>query len=165
MVLIAGLPGTGKSTVARAFVAHYGGRHINSDLLRNALELRGHYGPEDKTKVYEAMLKGARAALVSGESVIIDSTFIHADVRNAFETVARDCSVPFFWVEMRADEKSIRERLKTPRTDSEADFSVFLALRAQSEPLGMPHLTLWSDKLSLEEMVLAIYNYTLSALP
>lgn len=162
MVLIAGLPGTGKSTVARAFVEHYGGVHISSDSTRKVLNLRGHFDPEDKKKVYLAMLEKARTALLAGQNAIVDSTFIHASVRNAFESVARACGVPFFWVEMRADENCIRERLQTPRTDSEADFSVFLALRAQSEPFYAPHLALWSDKLSLDEMVQAIYHYTLS---
>ncbi|MFM9947050.1 MAG: AAA family ATPase [Saprospiraceae bacterium] len=162
MVLIAGLPGTGKSTVARAFVEHYGGVHISSDSTRKAMNLRGHFDPEDKKKVYQAMLDKAQTALLAGQSAIVDSTFIHASVRNAFESVARACGVPFFWVEMRADENSIRERLKTPRTDSEADFSVFLALREQSEPLRTPHLELWSEKLPLDEMVQAIYHYTLS---
>jgi len=165
LLLIAGLPGTGKSTVARAFAERYGGIHISSDLMRKAMNLRGHFDPEDKKKVYQAMSDEALAALLNGQNAIVDSTFIDLSVRSAFESVARDCGVPFFWVEMRADENSIRERLKTPRTDSEADFSVFLALRAQSEPFRIPHLALWSDKLSLEEMVLAIYNYTLSMSP
>lgn len=165
LILIAGLPGTGKSTVARAFVQQYSGRHINSDLQRNSMGLLGRYEPEDKKKVYEAMLVNARTALLNGEVVIVDSTFIRASTRKPFESVARDCGVPFFWVEMHATENSIRERLKTPRTDSEADFSVFLALRAQNEPLRMPHLELWSDKMSLEEMVQFIYNYTSSTSP
>ncbi len=162
LLLIAGLPGTGKSTAARIFVERYGGLHISSDSTRKAMNLRGHFDPEDKKKVYQAMLEKARTALLASQNAIVDSTFIRASVRNAFESVARACGVPFFWVEMRADENSIRERLETPRTDSEADFSVFLALRVQSEPFSAPHLELWSDKLSLEEMVQAIYHYTLS---
>lgn len=165
VVLIAGLPGTGKSTVARIFVERYGGVHISSDSTRNAMNLRGRFDPESKKKVYQAMLDSARMTLLSGQSTVVDSTFIGAGIRSLFESVARDCGVPFFWVEMHATENSIRERLKTPRTDSEADFSVFLALRAQNEPLSMPHLELWSDKMSLEEMVQFIYNYTSSTSP
>ncbi len=165
LLLIAGLPGSGKSTVARAFVERYGGVHISSDLMRKAMNLRGHFDPKDKNKVYLAMSDKARTALLNGENAVVDSTFIDTNVRSLFESVARDRGIPFFWVEMRAEENNIRERLKTPRTDSEADFSVFLALQAQCEPFNMPHLELWSDKLPLEALVLSIYNYTLSMSP
>ena len=163
LILIAGLPGTGKSTVARALVEHYGGLHINSDLLRNALNMRGHYRPDDKEKVYQEMLERSRLGLLNGQSVVVDSTFIRENVRTPFEAVAQSCGVPFFWVEMLANEDSIRQRLEKPRADSEADFSVFLALRAQNEPLQTPHLALWSDKMSLEDLVKSIYDYTLQA--
>lgn len=159
-MLIAGLPGTGKSTLARAFVQRYGGTHINSDLLRNEMGLRGHYGPGDKEQVYQAMLDSTRKALSEGQMAVVDSTFIRENTRVPFEAVARSCGVPFFWVEMHATEDSIHERLKTPRTDSEADFSVFLTLRNQQEALNTPHLDLWSDNMPLEDMIARIRNYT-----
>ncbi|NUO00542.1 MAG: AAA family ATPase [Saprospiraceae bacterium] len=165
LILIAGLPGTGKTTLARAFVQRYGGRHINSDLLRKAMNLKGHYGQEDKKKVYEAMLESTRATLTDGKSVVVDSTFVRESVRAPFEAVARDCGVPFFWVEMKAEEHCMRERLQTPRADSEADFSVFLALLAQSEPIRGAHLELWSDRQSLEAMVHSVHNFISSILP
>jgi predicted kinase len=161
LLLIAGLPGTGKSTVAKAFAERCGGVHISSDLLRKAMGLRGHYGPEDKEKVYQSMLDSARAALSEGQNAIVDSTFYRADVRAPFEALARSCGVPFFWVEMRAGENSIRERVESPRPDSEADFEVYLALRDQNEPMDAPHLVLWSDQMTLDDQVGNILNYTL----
>lgn len=161
LILIAGLPGTGKSSVARAFVQRYGGVHINSDLLRNDMGLRGHYGSDDKKLVYQAMLAHTRKALLEGQIAVVDSTFILESTRTPFEEVARACQVAFFWVEMHASEDSLRERLMRPRSDSEADFSVFLSLRAQHEPIDRPHLELWSDKMALEDMVECIRNYTL----
>ena len=161
LILIAGLPGTGKSSVARAFVQRYGGVHINSDLLRNSMDLRGHYSPDDKKLVYQAMLDNTLKALSEGQVAVVDSTFILDSTRTPFEAVARTCNVAFFWVEMHASEDSLRERLMKPRPDSEADFSVFLSLRAQNEPIDTPHLELWSDKMALEDMVECIRNYTL----
>jgi predicted kinase len=161
LLLIAGLPGTGKSTVARAFTERYGGAHINSDLLRQAMGLRGHYGPADKENVYQAMLDSARATLLDGQSAVVDSTFYRADIRAPFEALARSCGVAFFWVEMRADENSIRERVEAPRPDSEADFSVYLALRDQNEPIEASHLVLWSDQMTLDDQVDSIHHYIL----
>jgi predicted kinase len=160
LLLIAGLPGTGKSTVAKAFVVRYGGVHINSDLLRNAMQLRGHYDPSDKEKVYQTMLDSTKGALMDNRSAVVDSTFISNRIRENFEAIAKECKVPFFWVEMHAEEECLQERLSKLRPDSEADFGIYLALRDIQEKIIGPHLELWSDKLSLEDMVESIHNYT-----
>lgn len=159
LLLVAGLPGVGKSTVARAFVHRFGGVSANTDLLRKTMNLSGHYKLQDKEQVYQALAEKVRAALKNGQPVVVDSTFIHRRTRTSFEALARECGVPFYWVEIHAAEPCIRERLKTPRSDSEADFAVFLKLRAQNEPIEAPHLELWSDKMPLEDMVQSINHY------
>ena len=68
-------------------------------------------------------------------------------------------------VEIRADENHIRERLKVPRPDSEADFAVFMDIRDRQEPIETPHLVLWSDEMTLEDMVEAIHTYSLQTAP
>ena len=56
LILISGLPGSGKTTLASAFSAKTGAHHLNSDLLRQELGLMGHYDPKDKEKVYASLL-------------------------------------------------------------------------------------------------------------
>ena len=75
LLLIAGLPGTGKTTIARAFSVLSGATHFNSDTVRRELGLMGHYLPEDKKKVYTSLLQRTREALMRGETVVVDSTF------------------------------------------------------------------------------------------
>ncbi len=135
LVLIAGLPGTGKTTVARAFAESSGATHLNSDALRRQLGLMGHYTPEDKQKVYKALLENARDALLKGQTVVVDSTFYNETVRSAFRHLAQDCQVPLHWVEVRADEAVLLQRLQQTRPDSEADYKVYLDIRRQFEPL------------------------------
>lgn len=161
LILIAGLPGTGKSSIARAYVERYGGIHLNSDLLRNDMGLRGHYTAADKESVYQEMLSQTRQALMRGQTAVVDSTFIKAINRVPFEQLGQSCRVPYFWIEMRTQEEHIRERLKTPRLDSEADFRVYLTLLSQQEPIQTPHLELWSDKMCMDNMLESIHNYTL----
>lgn len=164
LLLLSGLPGSGKSAVARAFVARYGGTHISSDETRAALGLRGRYQPHDKEQVYTAMLRQAQTVLAHGGTAIVDSTFYRAAIREPFEDLAHACNTPVFRVEVRAQEATIRQRLQRPRPDSEADFAVYEKIRDQYEPWAQPHLELWSDAASAEDLADQLYQYTLSRL-
>jgi predicted kinase len=160
LILISGLPGSGKTTLARAYAARYGAVHLNSDLQRQALGLMGHYRPEDKEKVYQSLLEKARAALEEGQTVVVDSTFYKESIREPFRQLAMDCDVRWYWVELRASEPQIRERLQKPRPDSEADFKVYEKIRDAYEPIHEPHLILWSDSSALAQMTEAIHSCT-----
>ena len=159
LILIFGPPGSGKSTVAKAYVARYGGKHINSDLIRGELGLRGHYQPGDKERVYAAMLERAEDTLEAGETAVVDSTFYRENIRKPFELLAVRMGAPVFRVEIRATEETIRRRLQTPRPDSEADFTVYENIRDAFEPWESPFLTLWTDAVPLEDLTEAIFHY------
>ena len=159
LLLISGLPGSGKSTLARAYVQRYGGTHINSDLLRADLGLRGHYQPGDKERVYAAMLSKTRQVLAGGGHAVVDSTFYKKSIREPFETLATELDVPLVRVFVSAAEASIRQRLQKPRADSEADFGVYEKIRDQYEVWTPPLLTLWSDTKPLEALVEELHQY------
>lgn len=146
LLLIAGLPGTGKTTVARAYVALSGAVHLNSDVLRKELGLMGHYAPEDKERVYNELLNRARIALLTGKTVVVDSTFYRSAIRTPFIELANSCQTPLHWVEVTAPEHVMRQRLSRPRPDSEADFSVYTAMKAQFEPLPDPRLIIDTEQ-------------------
>lgn len=161
LVLIAGLPGTGKTTVARAFAESSGATHLNSDALRRQLGLMGHYAPEDKQKVYEALLENTRDALLKGQTVVVDSTFYNETVRSAFRHLAHDCQVPLRWVEVRANEVTLLKRLQQTRPDSEADYKVYLDIRRQFEPLPDERLVIDTDQETPQSAAQKISQYLL----
>lgn len=159
LLLLSGLPGSGKTTLAKAYAARYGVAHLNSDLLRQELGLMGHYGPEDKEKVYQTLLERTRQLLLNGKEVIVDSTFYKESIREPFRELASACKARLYWVEVRAQEDVIRERLQKPRPDSEADFGVYQKIRDAYEPIPEPHLVIWSDKQPLNHMIVAIHAH------
>lgn len=159
LILIAGLPGTGKTTIARAFAALSGARHFNSDSMRKALGLMGHYKPEDKEKVYKALLYQARMALIQGETVVVDSTFYKESIRAPFRVLATECGVPLRWVEVQAGEETLRKRLSQPRPDSEADYTVYEKIRDQFEALPEERLVVNADMETPESAAVLIQKY------
>lgn len=162
LILIAGLPGSGKSTIARVLSAQRGALHLNSDLLRRELGLMGHYHPDHKAKVYAHLVEKTKAALSAGQDVIADSTFSKESVRKPFRDIAAVSRAPLVWVEVRAAESTIRERLKTPRPDSEADFEVYEKIRDEADPFAEPHLVVWSDEADMNTIIAAINEYIAS---
>lgn len=161
LLLIAGLPGTGKTTVARAFAALSGATHFNSDTLRRELGLMGHYAPGDKETVYATLLQRAQKALLSGSTVVVDSTFFKENIRDPFRALAAECGVPLRWVEVQAGEQTLRERLSHPRPDSEADFGVYENIRDQFEPLPTDRLIVNTDMETPESAAIKIQQYLL----
>lgn len=159
LLLIAGLPGTGKTTVARAFAALSGATHLNSDTLRRELGLMGHYTPEDKEQVYKTLLDRARQALLRGEAVVVDSTFYKEQIRTPFIELALECTVPLYWVEVQAEASTLRERLSHPRPDSEADFAVYEKVRDAFEPLPEDRLVIHTDQVTPAVAAAKILQY------
>ena len=63
------------------------------------------------------------------------------------------------FIEVRAEESLIRERLKRPRKDSEADFEVYKKIKKQWEPLDEDHLILQSTDDNIKEMLEKTADY------
>lgn len=159
LVLIAGLPGSGKTTLADAYAARYGGATISNDRARAALGLRGHYDLQDKERVYAAVRAQTRDALSRGETVLVDGTFFQQSTRDAFASLAAECGADLFWIETRADEAVLKARVSKPRPDSEADVAVYERVRDQFEPFETPRLVVYTDTTPIAEAAAQMRRY------
>lgn len=152
LVIITGLPGTGKSTLAAALAAELEAHHLNTDKIREELNLKGQYDPRTKKRIYEVMLQRTEELIKERQVIILDATFYQQKLRNRFVRLANRLNSEIRWIEVRAKEEIIRERVTKKRRYSEADFEVYKKIKALYEPLEQAHLVLWSDELSIEEM-------------
>jgi uncharacterized protein len=101
LVLVGGLPGTGKSTVAAGLGRALDAVVIRSDEVRKELlglaptdaapapYGRGAYTSESTEATYEAMLERAGSLLAVGESVVLDATWLDPVWRQRAQELAR----------------------------------------------------------------------------
>jgi uncharacterized protein len=149
LVLIAGLPGTGKSTLARRLAERAGFRVVRSDEVRKELAEQagvalvvsgfgeGIYTPAWTEQTYAKCLRRAEELLFLGERVIVDANFRENRQRRAFLDMGRRMGVQTVILYCRADRDVIRQRLQRRHSDaSDASWEVHRQLAAQWEEVG-----------------------------
>jgi aminoglycoside phosphotransferase family enzyme/predicted kinase len=142
LVLIGGLPGTGKSTLARKLVEKANFHMIRSDAVRKALadlppgpvDL---YSAEWTERTYQECLRRAEELLCEGQRALVDASFHEEKRRLAFLEMANRLAVPVLFLWCRAAPEIAQARLKKRLHDvSDADGTTFQAMAARWEPCG-----------------------------
>jgi predicted kinase len=160
IIIVFGLPGAGKSYFAQGLAARIGAEYVNSDRIRKKMFGNRTYSEKEKMSVYDEMLAGTRQAAESNKTLVLDATFYRDAIRREFIKVAGD---DILFIEIKADEALIKERMKQKRADSEADFNIYKSMLAEFEPIKQPHLILNSTNGNLTEMINEAINYLKAA--
>lgn len=153
IVLVYGLPGTGKTFFARHLAQEIGAIHLNTDIVREKLDARRQYDDTTKQQVYNELYKQVMREMKSNRDVIVDGTFHKHIRREQIKKMAEENNKPVFVIEIKADEKTVKKRLKKTRKNSEADFDVYKSLEQEFEKEEDDHLELWSNEIKVGEMV------------
>jgi uncharacterized protein len=148
-VVMMGLPGVGKSYVARRLAERIDAFHFLSDSIRKQLLgislsagrfagysrdiYRGNLGK----RTYDELLRRAGIYLGAGSSVIADATFLHEDSRAGARLVAKKAGVPVLFVLADCPERTVMSRLrrrKTTASFSDADLAVYRQMKSRFKP-------------------------------
>ncbi len=156
VIMILGLPGSGKSYFAGKLAQKIDAEYFNSDQIRKEMFPERTYSEEEKSKVYETLLKKMQEAIDEDKDVVLDATFYNNKIRAPFITQNKG---RIAIIEVWADEKIIQERLKETRPYSEADFKIYELIKPQWEPLEKTHLKLESTNANINEMLKKALNY------
>lgn len=158
VIIVFGLPGSGKSYFASRLAKSMHAVYLNSDRIRKEMFEQRTYSPREKKAVYGQMLLGLRKALKQRKNVVLDATFHKTVTRELFiKEMAGKGAIRF--IEVRAAESIIRERLRKERPDSEADLPVYQRICLAYEPLAEPHLVLKSTNENIDAMLLKAAEY------
>ncbi len=149
LVLLGGLPGTGKLTLAQALAIHAGFTVIRSDLVRKELAgTSGHepdaarygaatYSAEWTERTYRECVRRAAAQLNEGKRALIDATFRDEAERTRALDAAQQWGVPGLLLICQADPAVVKDRLDRRRNDaSDADWAIYLETARRWEPLA-----------------------------
>ncbi len=158
IVIVMGLPGSGKTYFAQHLARVLNAEHISSDQVRNEYRQRGRYELSDKLAVYHAMMEQADEALADGQSVVLDATFHLWMFRRLVKDWAEKQGYPLRYIEIIADEATTRKRTHRHRPDSEADYEVYSQLKSEAEPLEEAHLRLKSAN-DIDKMLQTALDY------
>lgn len=153
VVIVCGLPGSGKSYFASQLASVLHAEYINSDKLRKELGASGKYSLGDRLAIYDELVRAASELLKQGRTVVVDATFYLDSMRRMFQSGVRQWCSEIICIHVFADESLIRERLSKPRTDSEADYKVYLYLKDQFQKIEGPHLEIESTNDNLKSML------------
>jgi aminoglycoside phosphotransferase family enzyme/predicted kinase len=149
LVLVGGLPGTGKSTVARSLGEERGWNVLRSDEVRKELRVEasthepaafreGLYRPEVTAANYSALIERAQGLLKLGYSVILDASWSSEQWREAAARTARESSAGLIQVRCEAPasiaEQRIAARSRRGEDPSDATAQVARAMAAEFDP-------------------------------
>lgn len=160
LILVFGLPGTGKTFFSDWLSTELNAIYLNTDIIRTEKGFRGKYDKKTKHLVYEILAKETEKHLRAGSDVIVDGTFHKLERRKMMSEIANETGHNMYMIEIKASEETVKKRIKKKRKYSEAGYEIYKKIKEENEtPDPAAHLVLWSDKESIDKMIIKAKNY------
>ncbi|MFQ6019566.1 MAG: DegV family protein [Dehalococcoidia bacterium] len=147
LVVVSGLPGSGKSHFTRELCQRVPLARLESDALRKALFDRPTHGPEESARLFAACHQVLDRLLAAGIPTVLDATNLRELHRRKLYRIAEKNGAKLVLVSLDAPPEVVRQRLETrqrgdnPWDHSDADPSVYDRMRPRAEPIRRPHIS------------------------
>ncbi|MDQ2898016.1 MAG: AAA family ATPase, partial [Actinomycetota bacterium] len=167
VIVVCGVPASGKSSLAGALAELSGLPHLSSDVTRKRLAgiqptqpaSSETYGLEWNARTYAELARRAVGGVATNSGAIVDATFRHLADRQAFAS-SFAATAPLLFIECQAPGSILAQRAAQREHDrervSDADLAVVLRERQRWEPLdevpAKAHVAVRSDR-PLDELV------------
>lgn len=143
LIVLGGLPGTGKSYFSRKLAERIPLVTLESDALRKILFREPTYHPEESALLFRVVHFLIRELLKKGISLILDATNLSEHYREYLYNIAEQLNVRLILIYLEAPPEVVRERLLIRRKDSEnrsdADWMVYQKMRPAVEKIRRKH--------------------------
>ena len=145
LIMLVGLPGSGKSYLARLLAEPLDADLVQTDALRKAMFREPRYTPREHAAVYGEAHRRLARQLRLGRIVIFDATNLEEKNRKVVYKIADEAGAALVIVRTYAPPEAISQRLAgrlrgvDPLDRSDADWSVYRRL-GRASPISPPHL-------------------------
>ncbi len=143
LVIICGLPGVGKTTLAKSLAPLIEGIVLSSDKIRKELFPSPTYSQTEQNTVFDAMITGAKNLNDVGTNCILDATFNREQSRIEVKNKLGLSDNQFHIIECVCNEDITMSRLESRKNDySDATIEVYQKMKIIREPVKLEHITL-----------------------
>jgi predicted kinase len=141
IVIICGLPGVGKSILAKNLAPMINATILSSDKIRKELFPHPTYSSVERKLVYDVMIVLAKYLNEAGISCILDATFNREDSRIEIREKLQLNDKQFQVIECFCQEEIIISRLKSRKDDySDATIETYQKMKKIYEPVKIDHI-------------------------
>ncbi|MFZ0219158.1 MAG: AAA family ATPase [Candidatus Aquirickettsiella sp.] len=145
LIIMHGLAGSGKSTIAKNIAIECGAIQISSDIIRkklfkiplyensNSIPYGGIYTSHSTEKTYNKLLYLAKIVIKAKLTVLIDATFLLHSQRLRFYNLATLLKVPFYILHCQVNEFEIIQRIKKRVRNNPISEANLIILKHQKE--------------------------------
>jgi predicted kinase len=141
VILFCGLPGVGKTTLAKSVACRTGASLLSSDKIRKELIEHPTYTRTEGRLVYDILMLLTKYLVAGGIDCILDATFNRERSRIEVENKLHSNNVQLYVIECTCPEEIVLERLRNRKNDfSDADYSVYSKMKSIYEHVQGKHL-------------------------
>jgi predicted kinase len=161
LVVLSGLPGSGKSYFCRRLASRYPLARLESDALRKALFGQPTYSADESRRLFSACHLVLSRLLSRGIAAIFDATNLREMYRRQVYHIADEHKAKLILVHLQASPAVVHERLEArardphPQDLSDAGPEVYERMQHDVEPIGRPHISV-DTSADIEPVIAAI---------
>jgi predicted kinase len=152
LIVVSGLPGSGKSYFSRQLAERLPLPIIESDAMRQILSAKPDYSPSESERLFRACHALIGDLLRKGISLIFDATNLIERHREQLYRIADSADAKLIIVRLEAPPELVRQRLERRQTEpdqndkSDADWKVYQKMTATAEKIRRNHFAVDTSK-------------------